>query len=81
MIPDIRLTESGRIKCAWDIQRIRRIQLKPAEPKRREAAEMSGTEHRREIARRLRQKRRQLLAKPFGLGGMLLSAVFRPGNE
>jgi hypothetical protein len=38
-------------------------------PKRNQAVEISGTEQIRELARRLRQKRTQLRANPFGLDG------------
>jgi len=45
-------------------------------PRRQQVVEVSGTEQFRQMARRLRQKRRQVLANPFGLDGHVVLCCF-----
>jgi hypothetical protein len=45
-------------------------------PRRNQAVEISGTEQFKEMARRVRQKRKQLLANPFGLDGYAVVCCF-----
>jgi hypothetical protein len=45
-------------------------------PKRHQVVEVSGTERFGQMARRLQQKRRQVLANPFGLDGYVVLCCF-----
>ncbi len=45
-------------------------------PRRHQVVEVSGTERFGQLARRLRQKRRQVLANPFGLDGYVVLCCF-----